>query len=350
MFKQKQTQFFTAWDKSTGISITESQISDLGTYLESVSISDINATGTPSSSTFLRGDGIWQEVSGEVTSVNGQTGTVVLDADDISNTSTRIWNSLLPKSGTWRGVDYFDAINPEGRWPSDNIGSNSIALGMQTSASGSYSLGIGYTANPSGSGSIALGMQPTASESGSIAIGSDASSGGFKSIALGSGAIVTGSESIQIGTNSDPLETAKALRIWTHVLLDGFTGLIPLARLGTGTADSATFLRGDGTWQEVSSGSDGTVTSVALSAPTGLSVSGSPITTSGTLALSFTEGYSIPTTLKQGQWDTAYGWGDHSTEGYLTSSSLTGYATETYVNTAIGDINTILDNINGEVL
>ena len=30
-------------------------------------------------------------------------------------------------------------------------------------------------------------------------------------------------------------------------------------------------------------------------------------------------------------WNLAYGWGDHSTEGYLTSSSLTGYATESYV-------------------
>ena len=38
----------------------------------------------------------------------------------------------------------------------------------------------------------------------------------------------------------------------------------------------------------------GSVTSVALSAPTGFTVTGSPITTSGTLALSFTTGYGIP--------------------------------------------------------
>lgn len=41
-------------------------------------------------------------------------------------------------------------------------------------------------------------------------------------------------------------------------------------------------------------GGSGTVTSVALSVPTGLSVSGSPITTSGTLAVSLTSGYVIP--------------------------------------------------------
>ena len=66
------------------------------------------------------------------------------------------------------------------------------------------------------------------------------------------------------------------------------------------------------------SGGGGTVTSVALTVPTGLSVSGSPITSSGTLAISFATGYSIPTTAKQGNWDTAYGWGDHAQAGYLT--------------------------------
>lgn len=50
----------------------------------------------------------------------------------------------------------------------------------------------------------------------------------------------------------------------------------------------------------------GSVTSVALSAPTGFTVSGSPITSSGTLSLAFASGYSLPTTIKQGQWDDAY--------------------------------------------
>lgn len=50
----------------------------------------------------------------------------------------------------------------------------------------------------------------------------------------------------------------------------------------------------------------GTVTSVSMTVPTGLNISGSPITTSGTLALTFTAGYSIPTTASQTNWDTAY--------------------------------------------
>ncbi len=48
------------------------------------------------------------------------------------------------------------------------------------------------------------------------------------------------------------------------------------------------------------------VTSVSMTTPTGLSVSGSPITSSGTLALSLTSGYAIPLTSSQTNWDAAY--------------------------------------------
>lgn len=66
----------------------------------------------------------------------------------------------------------------------------------------------------------------------------------------------------------------------------------------------------------------GSVTSVAMTVPTGLSISGSPITTSGTLAVSLASGYSIPTTSSQSNWNTAYGWGNHTSQGYLTSSGV----------------------------
>lgn len=65
----------------------------------------------------------------------------------------------------------------------------------------------------------------------------------------------------------------------------------------------------------------GTVTSVAATVPTGLSVSGSPVTSTGTLALTYASGYAIPTTAKQTEWDTAYGWGNHASAGYLTSAT-----------------------------
>ena len=63
------------------------------------------------------------------------------------------------------------------------------------------------------------------------------------------------------------------------------TGNLPVTNLGSGTSASATtFWRGDGSWATPTGGS-GTVTSVAATVPSFLSVTGSPITTSGTLAI-----------------------------------------------------------------
>lgn len=50
----------------------------------------------------------------------------------------------------------------------------------------------------------------------------------------------------------------------------------------------------------------GGVTSVGVSVPTGLTVSGSPVTTSGTIAIGLQPGYAITTITRQGQWDIGY--------------------------------------------
>ncbi len=75
-------------------------------------------------------------------------------------------------------------------------------------------------------------------------------------------------------------------------LLNTFTtslkGLAPASGGGT-----TKYLRADGTWAAPAGG--GSVTSVDMTVPTGLSVSGSPITGSGTLAVTLTAGYVIPT-------------------------------------------------------
>lgn len=71
------------------------------------------------------------------------------------------------------------------------------------------------------------------------------------------------------------------------------------------TIDGVTYdLSQDRTW--TTTGSGGSVTSVDMTVPTGLSISGNPITTSGTLALTFAAGYSIPLNTKQSNWDDAY--------------------------------------------
>jgi hypothetical protein len=96
--------------------------------------------------------------------------------------------------------------------------------------------------------------------------------------------------------------------------------------------NSGKFLTTDGStlsWATVGGGGgggSGTVTSVAMTVPTGLTVSGSPVTTNGTLAVSYASGYAIPTTASQSNWDTAYGWGDHATAGYLTTAVTSAIA------------------------
>ena len=64
-------------------------------------------------------------------------------------------------------------------------------------------------------------------------------------------------------------------------------------------------LSADRSWSIASPGG-GSVTSVAMSVPTGFAVAGSPITTAGTLAVTFSAGYALPTTIKQSNWDDAY--------------------------------------------
>jgi len=70
------------------------------------------------------------------------------------------------------------------------------------------------------------------------------------------------------------------------------------------------------------SGAATLLTSVGLSMPTGFSVANSPLTQSGTLAVSFAAGYSLPTDAEQAEWDTAY---DRS----LTAASVSGTTTKT---------------------
>ena len=73
-----------------------------------------------------------------------------------------------------------------------------------------------------------------------------------------------------------------------------------------GTSGQVLTSAGAGAVPTWTTASTGTVTSVAMTVPTGLSIAGTPITTSGTLALTLTAGYSIPTTASQTNWDSAY--------------------------------------------
>jgi len=101
--------------------------------------------------------------------------------------------------------------------------------------------------------------------------------------------------SINHSTAADGSFTATGAAAWdaNH----SFTGLLDVANGGTGTATPAlvagTNVTVTGTWPNQTVNSSGTVTSVAASVPAFLSIAGSPITTSGTLAITYS-GTALP--------------------------------------------------------
>ncbi len=102
--------------------IRKEQIQDGGDILfgiptASVGVTELSASGSPSSSTYLRGDNTWgtPSGSGNVDSVNEQTGVVVLDADDIDDTSTTnkftTSDEITKLSGIEASADVTDTTN-----------------------------------------------------------------------------------------------------------------------------------------------------------------------------------------------------------------------------------------------
>jgi hypothetical protein len=127
-------------------------------------------------------------------------------------------------------------------------------------------------------------------------------------------------------------------------LSTGVTGTLPVANGGTGTATpsivAGTNVTVTGTWPNqtiaASGGGSGTVTSVAASVPSLFSISGSPITTSGTLAMTYS-GTALPV-ANGGTGQTSYTDGQlligNSTGNTLTKATLTAGTNVTITNSA----------------
>jgi hypothetical protein len=88
------------------------------------------------------------------------------------------------------------------QWDNSNIGDYSAALGLDVSASGTYSFVTGNYSSASGFGAVALGDHASASGDYSYCLGHLSSAPGLGAITLGYGSVAHGDYSISMGNNS----------------------------------------------------------------------------------------------------------------------------------------------------
>jgi hypothetical protein len=127
-------------------------------------------------------------------------------------------------------------------------------------------------------------------------------------------ATIASGAQVNVGTNLSYSGASRALNSSTGsgVILPLFTNS-EAGLVGGSGGGTINFLRADGQWAAPPAGSGtssgtsgGTVTSVGLVVPSGFSVSGPPVTTSGDIALIFASGFSLPTLASQDSWNTAF--------------------------------------------
>lgn len=207
------------------------------------------------------------------------------------------------------------------------LASNTFTVGTAAYVVANGNVGIGNTTPDA-----RLTVTGTANVSGNVVIGGTLNAANVTA-ALFTGN-VTGTASNATNLNSQP---ASFYTNATNLA----TGTVPTARLGTGTADSTTFLAGDQTYKTA-------LTSVA----SGNGLSGGPITTTGTLAVLANNGIVSNTSgvfVQAGTGVTVNSTGVHIGQAVSTTSSVTFGTLSITGNTALGDATADIVSINGSV-
>jgi hypothetical protein len=240
-----------------------------------------NSTLTTLSALSLPGSQVSGNISGNASNVTG----IVAIANGGTNSSTA--------AGALTNLGAYPASNPAG-----------YGTGSVTSVAASVPAFLSVSGSPiTTSGTLAISYSGTALP---IANGGSGATTAQTAMNAFAGAVTSGSYLRGNGTNV-VMATIQAadvptLNQNTTGTAANVTGLVAVANGGTGTATpsivAGTNITVSGTWPNqtinaAGGGGSGTVTSVAASVPSFLSVAGSPITTSGTLAISYS-GTALP--------------------------------------------------------
>jgi hypothetical protein len=240
------------------------------------------------------------EFVGTVTSVAaltiGTTGTD-LSSTVVNSTTTPVITLNVPTaSATNRG-----ALS-SADWTTFNSKEPALTKGNLTEATSSVLTITGGTNAVIGTGTTIQVAQAGASSSGYLSSTDWTTFNGKQSALTFSVPLVNTS-----GTVSIPAATSLVdgyLSATDFATFNGKQNAITLTTIGT--TGAATLI---GATLNIPNYADqfvGTVTSVDMSVPTGFAISGNPITASGTLAVAFAAGYSLPTDASQATWNTAY--------------------------------------------
>ena len=244
---------------------------------------------------------------------------------------TTEWNQQAGMDGDANVENVANLANLATEAASDAEDSELAAAGSATAAAGSATAAAGSATAAAGSATLA-GQHKTAAETAQgLAETAQGLSEGARDAALGYSNTASGHASNASISASNAAASYDSFddrylgaKSSDPTLDNDGDALLTGALYFNSTSDEMKVYNGS-SWDVVAGGGggSGTVTSVGMTVPTGLSVSGSPITSNGSLAVTYTAGYAIPTTAKQTQWDTAYGWGDHASAGYLTGFTET---------------------------
>ena len=250
--------------------------------------------------------------TGTVTSVAATGGTgISISGSPITSSGTLTITNTAPDQTVSLSGGGTTTIG--GTYPSFTISSADQFSGTVTSVAVSGgTTGLTTSGGPiTGSGTITI--------AGTLAV---ANGGTGSTTAANARTALSAQETLVSGTNIKTVNSTSILGSGNIAVgtVTGVTGTAPIISSGgtapaisisaattsaAGSMSSADKTKLDGIATGATANA-GTVTSVAATVPTGLTITGSPIISSGTLAISYTSGYAIPTTAKQTEWDTAF--------------------------------------------